>query len=312
MSEALVQRLRDSIWLPRALLLGALLWLALTLASLVWGLLSRPTLNVHTEAAGAVLAMPTASVPRPPLSQFHLFGVLGGNAAGAPAAPETQLNLSLVGVIGGKSPEDGLAVIADVNGRQDRYAVGQSVGQSGAVLEAVYSDRVLLRFNGRQEVLKRFRPTANTAAPGTPTLTTAMPAPPAPMVSVATPGGIPTSDPSNGFVGTTAMGGAQFELVRQEALRNPTALLSQVQVVPVLDGGQLRGVRLNFAGDPALLVAAGLQSDDVVVAVNGVRIDSIERGMQVVETLKTAASVGVTVLRNGVEIPLPPVRLGGP
>ena len=87
-------------------------------------------------------------------------------------------------------------------------------------------------------------------------------------------------------------------------------MLSQVQVVPVLENGQLRGVRLSYSGDPALMNAAGMQSSDVVVAVNGTRIDSIERGMQVVETLKTAGSVSITVLRNGVEIPLPPISLG--
>ena len=102
---------------------------------------------------------------------------------------------------------------------------------------------------------------------------------------------------------------AQFDLIRQQALADPAALLSQVQVVPVLEGGQLRGVRLGYSGDPALLAAAGLQPDDVIVAVNGMRIDSIERGMQVVETLRNAPSIAVTVRRGGAEIPLAPINL---
>lgn len=302
--------LRHSAWPARLLLLAALVMLATTLTRLGWGLLARPSISLSTSPGQTLMAMPTTVVPRPSPSSFHLFGTIGAATTGAPMAPETQLNLNLVGVIGGKSPEDGLAIIADINGRQDRYAVGQTVGQSGAVLEAVYSDRVLLRFNGRQETLKRFRPVAPTASPGTPTLSSATPssAPPAPVFN-NTPA-VPAIDPSGGFVGQTSMGGAQFEIVRQQAMSDPSALLSQVQVVPVLESGQLRGVRLSYSGDPALLNAAGMQSSDVVVAVNGMRIDSIERGMQVVETLKTASSVAIIVLRNGVEVPLPPISLG--
>jgi general secretion pathway protein C len=310
MTDRLVYALRHSAWPPRLLLLAALLLLASTLTQLGWGLLAKPSISISTTPlGGTLLAMPTVVIPRQPPSSFHLLGSIGASASGVPTAPETQLNLNLVGVIGGKTPEDGLAIIADINGRQDRYAVGQTVGQSGAVLEAVYSDRVLLRFNGRQETLRRFKPSAPTAAPGTPTLGS-NPLPPAPVFSASSPGSIPTSDPSNGFIGQTSMGGAQFEAMRQQALSDPAALMSQVQVVPVLENGQLRGVRLSYSGDPAVLNAAGMQSSDVVVAVNGTRIDSIERGMQVVETLKTAGSVSITVLRNGVEVPLPPISLG--
>lgn len=297
--------LRNNPWPARLVTVAALLLAAGAAARLGWSLLSGPPASAP---AMPVLFNPgpATAAPRAPISGFHLFGVMGaGPGSPVPNAPETQLNLALLGVIGGRTPQDGIAIIADLSGRQDKFAVGQTVGESGAVLEEVHTDRVILRFNGRQETLKRFKPAAPRAPPGTALIGSAPPAPvampPAPIINPQ------PADPS-GFVGQVAIP-AQFEMIRQQALADPAALLSQVQVVPVLEGGQLRGVRLGYSGDPALLAAAGLQPDDVIVSVNGMRIDSIERGMQVVETLRNAPSISVTVRRGGAEIPLPPLNL---
>lgn len=304
MIERLLDWLRNNPWPARLALLSAVVLLAGGLARLGWSLLSsgRPEpVSMPIFVTPGLVTTP----PPTPLSGYHLFGQIGTSGSGVPNAPETQLNLTLLGIVGGRTPTDGLAVIADVNGRQDKYAVGQTVGESGAVLEEVHSDRVILRFNGRQETLMRFKPSPNRAAPGT-QLISSNSAPPPPMPIVAE--SVPPSDPSGGFVGQTS-GAAQFELIRQQALADPAALLSQVQVVPVLESGQLRGVRLSYNGDPALLAQAGLLADDVIVAVNGMRIDSIERGMQVVETLRSASSISVTVRRGGGELQLPAIQL---
>ena len=58
--------------------------------------------------------------------------------------------------------------------------------------------------------------------------------------------------------------------------------MQRVQIAPVLDDGKLSGVRVSASGaDAALLAQAGLQPGDVVTAVNGQRVDSIERGQQI-------------------------------
>jgi general secretion pathway protein C len=81
--------------------------------------------------------------------------------------------------------------------------------------------------------------------------------------------------------------------------QNPAELMKRVQVVPVLDGGKLSGVRLSTGTDVALLNQIGLQPGDVVTSVNGTPIDSIERGQQIMSSLGSASSVRVTVLRGG-------------
>jgi general secretion pathway protein C len=81
--------------------------------------------------------------------------------------------------------------------------------------------------------------------------------------------------------------------------QNPDELMRRVQVVPVLDGGKLTGVRLSAGADPALISQTGLRAGDVITQVNGMPIDSLSRGQQIMSTLGNAGSVRVTVLRDG-------------
>jgi general secretion pathway protein C len=85
-----------------------------------------------------------------------------------------------------------------------------------------------------------------------------------------------------------------------ERLRqNPEELARRVQIEPVLDGGRLTGVRLSAGADTALMGRMGLRAGDIVTAVNGSPVDSLARGQQIVESLRTASSARVTVLRDG-------------
>jgi general secretion pathway protein C len=72
-----------------------------------------------------------------------------------------------------------------------------------------------------------------------------------------------------------------------------------VQVVPVLDGGKLTGVRLSAGGDAALMAQIGLRTGDVITSVNGMAVDSFARGQEIMTGLASATSVRVTVLRDG-------------
>ena len=80
---------------------------------------------------------------------------------------------------------------------------------------------------------------------------------------------------------------------------NPDELAKRVQIVPVLDGGKLTGVRLSAGSDAALMAQLGLHPGDIVTRVNGLPIDSFERGQEILSNLKNSSSVRVTVLRNG-------------
>ena len=74
------------------------------------------------------------------------------------AAPPTRLNLKLVGVIAAGADQGALALIEVSRGQQQVIRVGQPIGSTGAVLNRVEGDHVLIERNGKLEKLAIERP----------------------------------------------------------------------------------------------------------------------------------------------------------
>jgi general secretion pathway protein C len=250
----------------------------------------------NASAAQLVPAVTNAS-----LAGYHLFGQTpAGELPNAPDAPETQLKLKLVGTASGRDPKSGVAMIVDDAGKQRQYQTGEIVGQ--ATVDAIYQDRVVLLYQGRLETLKLA--SASTAkalesSNGKPGVYMDQPG----SVSVAAVG----VDP-NAYVNPIGVGSAAaFAAVREEVMANPAAMMGML--APVFDAnGNLSGVKLNAGSNEPLLTKAGIQASDVIVAVNGTRIDSIAKGQEIANNLSTANEAVIIVRREGREITLPAVR----
>ena len=266
-----------------ALLAALALWL---LVRLLWALL--PSDDVALGAAALPAPATAASVPTRSIAQWHLFG----NSPVQASAAGTTTSLVLRGTLAEADPKAGLAVIADAGNGERSWRVGEDVA-AGVRLVAVYADRVVVaRAGGAEETLKLLRDTnlapADIVRP-TPASATGG------AMSAAR--GAATATPATASVSVKAPPTWQQTVDRLR--QNPAELMKRVQVVPVLDGGKLSGVRLSTGADVALLNQIGLQPGDVVTSVNGTPIDSIERGQQIMSSLGNASSVRVTVLREG-------------
>jgi general secretion pathway protein C len=292
-----------------AVLAGA--WLTWSAVQLTWQILAPTELPLPPARTGAV----NTPLTQPPLAvsvaSFHLYGTPGGVISeAAPNAPDTGLALKLIGTIAGRDPLLGVALIADEAGQQGYYEPGKMV--AGARVEAVYTDRVLLSVGGRQEILRMERPAglARAADPvPDPTANAAVHIPTldSPEVRAAIALG---QNAGIGPIGPVAAQGIDLSSIRQSIVENPAELLSKVSVVPVAGaGGGLDGVRISAPGYEGVLQQAGLRADDLVVAVNGLRIDSVERGVQIAGVIRNADSITVTVRRGGREETLAPLRL---
>jgi type II secretion system protein C len=195
----------------------------------------------------------------------------------------------------------GVAVIVDENNRQRAYQVGEIVGQ--ATVDSIYRDRVVLMFQGRLETL--FRPKTSTADALLSSKSNAS------AVIMDQPGSVNINaigvDP-NAYVNPVAgISTASFDAVREQVMANPAAMMGMLS--PVFDGnGNLEGVKLASGANDPLLQKAGIQANDVIVAVNGARIDSIAKGQEIANNLATANEVLIIVRREGREITLPAVR----
>lgn len=269
-----------------AVLMALALWLLARLASTLW---------THADdAAPAAPLSANVAAPAAPVSvsRFHFFGVTPSRpGSGAPGAPASTTGLILRGTLADRDPKVGVAVIDGAGDGERAFRAGDDV-LGGVKLVAIYADHVVLSRGGAEETLRLTRDT--NPDPGNfvrPTPATAKGS-----TTTTSKGALP----QGGNVAAPAAATTEWQHTVARLRDNPAELMQRVQIVPVLDDGKLSGVRVSASGaDAALLAQAGLQPGDVVTAVNGQRVDSIERGQQIAAGLSGAASVRVTVLRGG-------------
>jgi general secretion pathway protein C len=214
------------------------------------------------------------------LTQAHLLGLYQAKmtAAASANAPDTQMNLTLKGVLAGGAKISFAIIALGQNGAEDFYGIGDQV--SGAILREVHADRIILERNGRFETLRlpeEFG--ANTFTAET--------------------GGSDTPQFSN-----PSSPGETLSNIRQKVLRNPTTFAEYAIPMPYNENGRLRGYKLQPQGDRSLFDSIGLTPDDVIIAINGVELNDPTKGITALRSLQRAKSIDARVLRNGVEIPM--------
>jgi len=258
-----------------ALLAVLALWL---LVRLLWALVPGDDAALAPTTAPAAGA--TVSAPSRSIAQWHLFGTAPAQRGGD--GPSTT-SLVLRGTLADADPRAGLAVIADAGQPERSWRVGEEVSP-GVRLAAVYADRVVVLRGTVEETLRLPRDTTLAPLPGD-----------APVVrgAPARDGGAPAGASATPKVPTT------WAQTVERLRRNPDELARRVKLVPVLDGAKLAGVRVSTGTDVGLLGQIGLEPGDVVTSVNGMPIDSLERGQQIMTSLGSATSVRVTVMRGG-------------
>ncbi|HSC47949.1 MAG TPA: type II secretion system protein GspC, partial [Gammaproteobacteria bacterium] len=247
MMTDLLRRLRVS-WprlLPAAVSALLVLGIAWVLAQLTWALVPPP------KSAAIAYTPPPASI-RPVdagrIADQHLFGVAApvGNTQNA---PDTTLALTLHGIVAGRTAENSRALIV-ANGDEAPYAIGAQV-PGGAVIRAIFPDRVLLERNGRVEALRLPRPGSDAGGSGVD----------------AGDGDAPSFGPS----APQALNPVPQNLgeLRQQIMNNPQRLMDVVRVMPVQDksNGKLSGYRVFPTGNSTAFTQLGLRPGDIVTAV---------------------------------------------
>lgn len=276
--------------LASAALLGALaIWL---LVRLIWLLIPRgdAALDVATARVGG----DSGPAPAQSVAKWHLFGNTPVRPGSGPGSPATTLAMILFGTLADGDPAGGIAVISDGEGGERAYRAGENIA-GGVKLARVYPDHVILLHEGVEETLTLTRD--QNLMPGNivraPSATRS-----ARANAPAGAGSSSTSAPSAGSA-QTSKAPADWQQTVDRLRQNPDELAKRMQIVPVIDGGKLTGVRVSAGADMALLSQMGLRAGDIVTAVNGAPVDSVSRGQQIVDSLRNAASARVTVLRDG-------------
>ena len=215
------------------------------------------------------------------IPQNHLFGNYQTDAIVAPIqtdAPETRLNLVLKGLLSATPMQMASAIIAlGKGGKEDSYSIGDRI--SSATVKEIYDDRVILENNGRFETLTLPKEFADTG----------------PEVSRF------DQQSATGLADTP---GGVLGDIRAKILKNPTSFGDYAIPIPYNENGKLVGYRLQPQGDRSLFDKVGLDPSDVIVELNGVKLNNPNRSLKALRKLQNAKSMDITVLRNGAELPL--------
>ena len=232
-------RVRSAVEVALALLL------AVQLGRLVW-IVAEPR-----DAAASMASSSAAVSPADPavFQRFDAFFRTGGQSSLAEASAAGSGQMRLYGLRSDGSG-GGSAIIGLADGRQVSVGVGEEV-EPGLILRGVGPDYVTL---ARGASLSRliFSDVPVGVAP-------APPPPPGPQIVT------PPPPPPPPAVTPTA------------ASVDPAQLITQAGLRPRMRGLRLDGFTVSASGDAALLRAAGLQAGDVILAINGQSLDSLER-----------------------------------
>jgi general secretion pathway protein C len=260
--------------LPLWVSAGLVLLLAWQAVQLTWTALGSrrapPPTDLAPAQTAAIPARPAVDIGR--IVNAHLFGVPGAPASGDtdPASvAATQMNLVLAGTIAHADPEKGFAIVGESAATARVYAVGKVI-TGGTKLHSVYPDRVILDRGGKLEALilpKKFQGGGMSAAQP-----------------------VATAPPPDPMVG---------QRLQNLAAQNPGAITEVIRPQPVFANGQQRGYRVYPGRNRQQFSQLGLMPGDLVTAINGTPLDDPARGMEILQSINSAAQVTVTVERNG-------------
>lgn len=228
---------------------------------LVW-LFVQPSASVSVDA-------PVASHPADTsiFQRFDAFFRTGGQSSMAEDTATGSSQMRLFGIradgVGG-----GSAIIGMADGRQVSVGVGEEV-EPGLTLKSVGPDHVVLSRNGALSRLI-FADTPMGAAPP----------PPSGDQVVAPPASAPAPAPAVAVV-------------------DPAQLMGQASLRPRMRGLAVNGFTVNASGEAPALSAAGLQAGDVILAVNGIELNSAGRIADLRRNLATAPSAEIRFERGG-------------
>lgn len=297
-------------WLVMLLLV---IWLAHSLARLFWLVIPNPIIppaSINLVAAGAETG-PSAAADSVNIAQIKTLSPFGNTAQeAAPAAEvqaptqgiessaaDTQLNLILRGILGSNDEKAGRAIIASGE-RADVYAVGDTLPVGNNVkLAKVLEGRVIINNNGSFESLWLFK-----EDPNAPKLTTSFSNPQGGN-NFATPGGYeapPFQQQPPLYVDKSQQVVDSPRAAADPAMAAASKTLADVVAMSIYrEGGQVVGYKIRPGRNAEMFTSLGLQTDDIVTAVNGVPLSSPGKIMEIYKSMGSATSANLEIRRGG-------------
>ena len=228
----------------------------LLLLGMAGWLLVRLVLAIVTPV-GAVGESRAAAPPATDTAVFGRFDPFFRKATESGTAQVSSLALVLLGTRVDTVSGRGGAIIADAQGKQSSYLVGEAI-EPGVTLKAVGFDNVTLDAGGRTETL--FLDQSAGGPPVTPPAETS-------AISFAPPAAV--------------------------SALTPSSLAGAVAITPRLRGTEIAGFVVAPRGDGTAFRAAGLQPGDVVITIDGASVAGLGDPAAIMRRIEAGAALGI-------------------
>lgn len=212
------------------------------------------------------------------IADYHIFGSAQELIDIPLSSGETNLNFVLNGTMSNSDEQAGLAYISNGKGIQEKFLVGDKIFDS-ATLKEIHKTYIVLQHNGKNE---RLSLRENSQVSQMPRKSKINNKPPAYLKHLN--------------------GGQQAnwqETMNQQKF-NPTTISNIVKKVNFVadQKGNIQGIRVSSLSQGDLLTQSGLQSNDIITAINGNNITATNM-LSIKQKLEKNPNATVTIKRNG-------------
>ncbi len=193
--------------------------------------------------------------------------------------PKTSLKLKLLGTVVDPDEKQAFAVIENSAGTQQLYRLSDVVGEAKIV--KIERNRTLLNHNGKVEALEVDFALKSSSSPR--------------QSGRGKRNGNASSEVSRISEGEYLV--SKQYLTSQ--MSNMNRLLTQVRAVPNLNkSGAANGFKLFSIKRNSIFAKLGLKNRDVIQRINGVELNSAEKGLELFQALRSETSFEVDLIRN--------------
>ncbi len=218
---------------------------------------------------------------------------------------ESDLKVKLMGCMVAKKPDYSLALLSD-NGKQTFIlGVGDMVLGEGEIIE-IRRDRIIIKRNNRNEYIRLANsiggaPTAQStgrafsAAERDEKSPSAVPKPPDISKAAA-------KEDAKRKEGVSEVAPNKFEIDKatlDKQLSDPKELAKQARILPNYKNGKPAGIKLVGVNPGSVYAKIGIQTGDVITAINGKKVTSQARAMELLDGLRGASGARIEVERGG-------------
>lgn len=278
--------------------IALVIYIAYLMSKITWVFLDDPTpFNAEmTNFTVAEQQSPSQGYIASEIQSLNLFGIYNKAVVAVEEpddiedAPETNLNLTLTGVVA-SDDENLSAAIIENSGTQEVYSLNETITGTRAVLKQVHHDRVHIRHSGRLETLMLDGLNYEQSNKSTKANN---------KVNNNVSNETRAQYNENKRVDNRRNDNLrqQAQAFRNDLSENPGKITDYLKIGPKRKNGKIIGYQLRPGKNPEFFKSSGLKSGDVAIQINGYDLSQPSEAPLALKALKQEKEVSLLVNRN--------------